>query len=128
MEYYCTYCCKEKKYTDKKIKAIELYISERIKYVYNLSLKHQKKFIILSGKFGFLKPDNLIPYYDKLLQKNEVDRLVESLKNFIEENKISKLIFFHKSFKTDPNIINYFKAAEKAALKSNIPFKSICLK
>ena len=57
---YVTYCSgkKDKKGKEKSIQAIESYNSDRIRWVYNLSIRANVKFAILSGVLGLLYPED----------------------------------------------------------------------
>ena len=57
---YVTYCSgkKDKKEKEKSIPAIESYNSDRIRWVYNLSIKDKVDFAILSGVLGLLYPED----------------------------------------------------------------------
>jgi len=124
MKYYCTYCCKNKIQTLEKVPAIDLYISKRIKSVYQKSKEDNFGFIILSGKFGFLFPEDKIPYYDKLLVESEVQDLSLKLSDFIIKNNISEITFFYRDFSEDKNVINYYNAVKLACEISKIKFLS----
>ncbi|EKE00246.1 MAG: hypothetical protein ACD_22C00069G0005 [uncultured bacterium] len=79
MHYYITTCCKEKETKSKLLPAIDRYLNPRIKQVYNLSIKDNIEFLILSGKYGLLKPEDKIPYYDQILLDRQVQNIVDTI-------------------------------------------------
>ncbi|MBI4193116.1 MAG: hypothetical protein HY536_00635 [Candidatus Colwellbacteria bacterium] len=91
MEYICTICSRKKKRRPKLLPAIERYQSRRIRDVYYVSQILQKPFLILSGKFGFLLPTDLVPWYDELLTAEQVNRFVEKLITQAKEKKITDI-------------------------------------
>lgn len=80
MKYYCTICSKGKRKDKELLPAIERYLSSRIKNVYQEASSQNVKFLIFSGEYGFLYPHNLIPFYDHLLSKEEVESFLPILK------------------------------------------------
>jgi hypothetical protein len=128
MEFYSTYCCKEKTKTDNSIKSIDLYKSERIKQIYKIALKNNKKFVILSGKHGFLFPETKIRYYDKLLQPDEIKTLLPILKNFVNKNNITKITFYYRNFSVDKNVKTYYNCIKQLCNNCNIIFNPIIYK
>ncbi len=105
--------------------SIERYISERIKYVNSRAEKENAAFLILSGKFGLLKPADRIEYYDKLLAVNEVSALSDCAAEYLKNNNAEKVLFFHYSIDKDPNIRQYYNTVKYACGKAGILFESI---
>ncbi len=119
MHYICTICSKEKREDLKLLPAIERYTSSRIKNCYKRSINQGCKFLIFSGEYGFLYPHNLIPFYDHLLKKEEIDYLLPILK---EQNKffnITSLDCIMES-RGKPGWESYYEILEKFAVIENI--------
>jgi len=75
MEYLCTTCCKRKRRDVLPLPALERYLSRRIRCVWNESRRLHKPMLILSGKYGLVKPDEKIPWYDQALLPDVVEAL-----------------------------------------------------
>ena len=89
-EIYVTYCSARKNERYDMIPAIERYQSIRIRRVYELS---RGRMLILSGRFGLLRPNTAIPYYDHLLQQEEVNELAERVAMQLRELGVQRVIF-----------------------------------
>jgi hypothetical protein len=74
---YITYCSRNKKKSSRPLSAIERYQSPRIHHVHELAKIDMADFRILSGRFGLLREDEQIPWYDHLLKLSEVKDMVE---------------------------------------------------
>ncbi len=60
----CTLCSRDKNEEVGLLPARERYVSERIRNVERIANELGVPFYIVSGKFGLLQADELIPYYD----------------------------------------------------------------
>ena len=121
MEIYCTICSKEKRTNKELLKSIERYISERIKAIYNKSKKDNVEFRILSGKFGLLKPEEKIPWYDYKLIMKDVPRLNKIVKQQLFSQKINKIIFFARNPKKNIKLmgkISFNKCIRKVYIRT----------
>jgi len=76
MKGYVTYCSAKKRPDPGALPSIERYISKRIGAVAGLAGADNVHFRILSGKYGLLKPEDIIPPYEHLLKIEEVEALV----------------------------------------------------
>lgn len=124
---HLTVCSREKKHTDEQLPAIERYTDERIKKVM-LGVAPHEDFRILSGKFGLLKAEDPIPYYDHLLQLNETDQLNVSVIAALKRLNPSKIIFHTYSLQSDPNLHPYHLLLEKATKECGIALEFRMLK
>lgn len=120
MQVYCTICCKKKRPIEKPIQAIERYLSNRIKTVYEKSRKDGVEFRILSGKYGLLKPNDKIPYYDKKLEFKHVVYLSEIVKKQLEKQKISQITFYKKDKTKHPEWEPYNQLVKQVCDELNI--------
>jgi len=77
MEYLCTTCCKRKRRDEQPLPALERYLSRRIRFVWEESRRLNKPLLILSGKYGLVKPDEKIPWYDQALHSDGVEALAQ---------------------------------------------------
>lgn len=115
MIYYCTYCSKDKKKIEGKIKSLDLYISDRIKFVKKTADDDNAGFLIMSGKYGLLKPETEIEYYDKLLKPEDLEIYIVKLKKQLLELNAETIIFYHKNPEEDKNITTYINAIKSVA-------------
>ncbi|MGB1204309.1 MAG: DUF6884 domain-containing protein [Chitinophagales bacterium] len=120
MKIYCTTCCKEKINTTEKVAAIDLYISGRINAIYKWSKKDKIAFRILSGKYGLLRPETKIEWYDKRLKMEDMPQIVPIIAEHLSETKIDEVVFFAKELNDFPDWKPYYKAIEKACSLKNI--------
>ncbi len=72
-----TYCSRRKNAASGDLPAIERYESPRIRASSDRAAAMGADFRILSGTFGLLRAEDPIPYYDHLLQPEEVAGMVE---------------------------------------------------
>ncbi|WP_153550472.1 DUF6884 domain-containing protein [Candidatus Nanohalobium constans] len=96
MRLHITYCSKDKKTGKGEIPAIERYDSSRIREVKELADRKEKDFAILSGKYGLIPSEKPIPEYDKLLRKEDIERLLPEVKKFLKMKKPEKVIYHTK--------------------------------
>lgn len=128
MKIYLTACGKKKKRDSCKIKSIDRYLSKRIKTIYNKSKRDSVNFRILSGKFGLLKPDEKIEWYDKLLLKKDIPELEKIIEKQIKNQKINEIIFFAINTKEDKLSKPYLEVIKKVCLKNKIKLKIVFIK
>ena len=120
---YATYCSAQKNYSKIAVPAIELYDSDRISKVFELAKSQNAKFVILSGKYGLLEPNQEINYYDHMLIQSEVETHADVIASQITSKYISEIVFFTNSIETDPNLLPYIACIESACEKAKIQFK-----
>lgn len=94
------------------------YIATRVKRVMKIAKKANLPFFILSGKYGLIKYDQPIPYYDHLLQNKEINKIVRIVSKQIIDNNIDCIDFYAKPKSHD--WIAYYEVLEKAANLSKI--------
>ncbi|MBN4072750.1 hypothetical protein JYT74_01790 [Crocinitomix catalasitica] len=127
MTIYCTYCSADKDDCSNLLPAIERYASRRIRYVSKLAKTNGKEFFILSAKYGLLKSDDQIPYYDHLLTAAEVNEHAEILANQIQNQAIAEIHFYSRSVENDPNIAPYQDCLELASNKCGVELNIIII-
>ena len=76
MKIHATYCSAEKSRTPGEIPAIVRYTSRRIQWVNKRAQKHGEAFFIVSGKYGLIKAEEEIAYYDFLLTSDALNEHV----------------------------------------------------
>lgn len=115
---FCTYCSAAKAPGPELLPAISRYQSRRIGAVHEAARQVGADFFILSGKFGMLKPEDLIPYYDHLMVGGDVPAMVllvaSQLKNIREATGLETLIFFSHGTTIDPQLAPYHQCLQEA--------------
>jgi len=119
VEYLCTICCKDKRGDPGLLPAIERYRSERIAFVHQESQRLGKPMLILSGKYGLLRPEDPIPWYDQKLEMDAIPELVPVIGKQLKEQGVTRLKFYCHP-KTDKNWYPYHIALEQACQKREI--------
>ena len=119
----CTICCREKDRAEAALPAIGRYRSGRIQTVFHMAEKEGLEFAILSGKFGLLHPEDLIPYYDKLLTEEDIPALNRQMAEFLRENPARGIIFLPPDPRSDSKVMPYIKCMRRAARKAKIPLR-----
>lgn len=114
MTVFLTYCSAEKRFGDSLLPAIERYRSDRINRVYAAALATGVGFFILSGEFGLLKPNELIPYYDHLLVADEVETHRFKIAEQIKQYSITQIIFFTLPVAVDHTLAAYHECLRLA--------------
>ena len=123
MKAYITTCCKEKSKILGEIPMLERYISNRIQSIYQKSKEDDVAFFVLSGKYGLLSPVNKIPWYDKILEKQDLELVTKKVRHQLTIYGITEITFFAKS-----EWVNYKKCVEDASCQKDIKFNFIDLK
>lgn len=119
MQYICTTCSKNKREDQVLLPANQRYISSRISFVVNESIRLNKPLIILSGKYGLIGAEFEIPWYDQKLLPENVESLVETLIKQLQKKQASKIIFYGRS-RTIPDWKPYYDALEQACNQLDI--------
>ena len=125
MTIFCTYCSAEKETAAELLQAIQRYQSDRIKRIKMAALFAGAKFFILSGKYGLLDPNELIPYYDHLLIADEVEAHAFKLAEQIEQYGITQIVFFTLPVSRDEKLAPYHAALRLACTMASIPLRFV---
>lgn len=120
MTVFCTYCSAEKETFGSPLPAIRRYRSDRIERIYSAALAVGCGFFILSGEYGLLEPNELIPYYDHLLSTEEVEAQAFKLAEQIKQHGISHIIFFTLPLSKDEKLAPYHAALRLACALASI--------
>jgi hypothetical protein len=122
MNAFCTYCSASKSQESGSIPAIRRYQSSRIERVYTAADQLEIEFYILSGKFGLIFPNQPIPFYDHLLNREEVSALAELIAKQIREYRITRLVYFTKPLASNKNLVPYHDSLSIACKQVSLPF------
>lgn len=123
MEVYCTVCSRDKVKTYIPLNAVELYLGPHVKNIHGLSQGDGVGFRILSGKFGLLRAEDAIAWYDYLLTEDAVDELREKISNQISSQGISEMTFFAENREEHPNWNPYYDAIVRACEGAGIELR-----
>ena len=120
MTAYCTYCSSRKNTAPELLPAIARYQSGRILYVAARVQRDGASFLILSGEFGLLTPQDQIPFYDHLLQPDEVSALSDRVAGQLRAAGVQALAYFTESLSRS-ELAPYNDAISRAANAVGIP-------
>lgn len=120
MTIFCTYCSAEKETDEEMLPAIRRYRSERIRRIHAAAREAGCGFYILSGEYGFVAPDEEIPYYDHLLVADEVEAHAIKLAQQIKQCGITQIIFFTLSVEADEKLAAYHASLRLACVKASL--------
>ena len=123
----CTYCSASKSDQPGEIPAIQRYQSSRIRRVSEAAVRLGIGFLILSGKFGLVLPEQPIPLYDHLLQQEEVSDLAALASEQMRANNIGGVVYFTRSLYIDKDLLPYHEVIVAACGRSCIPLHVIDL-
>lgn len=108
-----TTCCKEKNPAPGLLPAIARYRSRRIAWVQGESLRQELPMLILSGKFGLLRPQDPIPWYDQPLTADAVPNFLPVVVNGLARHGITRVRFVARAKET-PGWAPYHAVIEQA--------------
>lgn len=115
MKYLLTICSDDKDPRPEPLPARERYQSDFMQQVIAEGERTDTRVLILSGKFGILEPDDEIPYYDHQLTEEEVDNMVPTVAEQLEERMTSKLVAYIKKGREVEGWEPYYQLIEKSA-------------
>ena len=125
MTIFCTNCSAAKDRSSGEIPAIKRYRSQRISSVHAAAMGLGLRFVIFSGEFGILQPEDPIPYYDHLLLPGEVTEHATLVASQLEALDISDLIFFCRPFSVDESARTYYDCLKQAAHMAGTTLKLV---
>jgi hypothetical protein len=94
MRCYFTTCCAEKREDEKLLPAKERYQSERVKYVVSESERLNVPLLFLSGKYGVLDANDVIPWYDKALTEEDIKDLIPIVVAQLSDRDVTEITLF----------------------------------
>lgn len=113
MHYLITICSKEKSRTPGEIPAVKRYLNTRIADVHERSRREGIPMLIFSGKYGLIDPETPIPYYDHLLEAEEVEGFVAPTAEVLSERGITTVTFVAQP-REEAGWENYYRVIEQA--------------
>lgn len=94
MNIVVTICSKHKDNSPKLLPASKRYISEHIRKAEVIAKDLQLPFFILSGKYGLLATDEMIPNYDQYLEIEAVDSLVKVVEAQLKTLHVTEVDYY----------------------------------
>lgn len=124
MKLVITYCSGPKRRDPGGLPAIERYESPRIR---RLAEAGEGFFMILSGEFALLEAEQLIPWYDHLLEENEVMEMAVTVADQIIEYEPSEVEYHTADPEAFPLVRPYLQVMDKACRFAGVPLDIILL-
>jgi hypothetical protein len=121
---YVTYCSAPKREDPGDLPAIQRYRSERIADVGRRAAESETSFAILSGSFGLVDPQEPLPWYDHLLQEDEIEGMVPGVAERLRSWAITEIVWFTVDPALDPFVGRYAAVLEGAAVLAAIPMET----
>ncbi len=128
MKYILTTCSKDKDESKVLLPAIQRYTDNRVAYVYRISKKLSLPMIIFSGKYGILKTNDPIPFYDLRLEKEHVDAMVEKVAGQFHQLSVSKIDFYGLDEQTHTDWVPYYDVIREVCVQVGTELNIIHLK
>ncbi|MEN8006650.1 MAG: hypothetical protein ABFS42_06510 [Candidatus Krumholzibacteriota bacterium] len=109
-----TYCSREKDPSQDLLPARDRYLSARIHAADEAASRLQFGFRILSGIYGLLEPDRMIPAYDHLLTADQVPDHARKTAGQLAESEARRVVFITRSTSVDPGAEPYRQSLQLA--------------
>lgn len=107
---YVTYCSTDKRDDPGELPAIERYLDPRIRETADRAAAAGARFLILSGEYGLLRPEDPIPWYDHLLMPDEVEEMAEVVGVQLRSLGVREVIYATVNAAEEPAVRAYLKA------------------
>lgn len=100
--------------------AVQRYISQRVDGLYVLARQRDEAFYILSGEYGLLGPEAMIPWYDHLLLDKEVAALVPRVAASLASEGVSELVYCTADIALVAAVAPYLELIQRACTQAEI--------
>jgi hypothetical protein len=120
---WCTYCSAAKREDPGLLPAVERYLDRRIRDLAMRAADEGVLFLILSGKYGLLRPVDPIPWYDHLLAADEVEGTAGRVAVQLREFGVSSLRFHTVDRALDPQLEPYLKTIRAACDRADVAYE-----
>lgn len=128
MKLVCTYCSGPKREDGGLLPAVDRYLSERVDGLCELAASNADEFAILSGKYGLLAADEPIPWYDHLLQPDEVEALAVRVAGQLLERAPDSVEYHTANPHRVPAVEPYGATLQRACVIAGLPLSIRFLK
>lgn len=122
---FVTYCSKNKLRGSRRMAARERYDSARIRQVELAAQSLGIEFRLLSGKFGLLAPSDKIPYYDHLLEWEEIGKLLPQVIGRLKRENVAGVVYFTRPLRKASAPLAYHALMEAACSSAGIRMVAI---
>lgn len=124
---WCTYCSANKREDSGRLPALDRYLDARIHDLAACAATAGVGFLILSGEYGLLRPEDPIPWYDHLLLAGEVDALAERVAAQVGELGITSIVFHTIDPTRDPQVRPYLDTISRACRRAGATLETVTL-
>jgi tetratricopeptide (TPR) repeat protein len=100
-------------------------MSERIERVHAAASSLKLPFLILSGRFGLIQPEQRIPAYDHLLKSQEVPALIELVLGQVPPLGIDRFVYCTKPLASSTNLRPCHDTIVGACRRMSLPFLTV---
>ncbi|MBP7760541.1 nucleotide pyrophosphohydrolase [Candidatus Saccharibacteria bacterium] len=118
---YITICSRKKSTAKGSLPARDRYLSGRIQKVIDYAARDNATMMILSGRYGLISPATKIPYYDHLLQHEEISSLLPKVVKTLSVLLPSEIVFYIPK-NPDETWEPYIDLVQRAVDELNISF------
>jgi hypothetical protein len=87
-------CSKSKSNYGFKMLVEDLYMSDRVEWFVSKCKESNVEGRILSGKYGLLKFNDMIDYYDKYLERKDIKDIVRVVKKELKKGNWDKVVYY----------------------------------
>lgn len=119
MKVVATICSRKKDEAENLLPAYERYLGAHIDKVKHIAIEQGAPFYILSGLYGFIPADMLIPTYDYLLVDSAVDPLIAIVADQMKADGITEVVLYTED---NPNWQPYHRAVEMGAMNAGAKY------
>jgi len=116
----CTYCSAPKREDPGLLPATERYISSRIRLLAMRAAWERRPFLILSGEYGLLQPQDPIPWYDHLLAPAEVETMCGRVVNQLRAYHLDEVEYHTAPLALVPEVRPYFDLISSACVRAGV--------
>lgn len=121
MRILCSYCSAAKREDDGLLPAVERYLSARLRVLWLHGRAQDTPLFILSGEYGLLHAEAPIPWYDHLLQPDEVAPLAVDVAARLRELGVEGVEYHTAPLAGFPDVRPYFDAISAACAAAGVP-------
>ncbi len=121
MKILCSYCSATKREDDGLLPAVERYLSARLRVLWLRGRAQGTPLFILSGEYGLLGAEEPIPWYDHLLQPDDVAALAADAAALLRGLHVESVAYHTAPLAEYPAVRPYFDAISAACAAAGVP-------
>lgn len=123
MKIICTYCSGLKSEDGGLLPAVERYLSDRIVGLGLEADENYIEFMILSGEYGLIDRQYPLPYYDHLLQPDEVVKLSHKVASTLCMAGVKEVVYHTAAPELYSAVRPYLAVMESACEKASVAMR-----